>query len=693
MTSPAATAGARPESLESSSSQPFLVQEPSPRKPWFSNQVAMFEPVGPRRSSEGSTAMITQTSQSPQQSHLGHVSHSKSTPNMAELGNCPSTTSMRGTSMWNNQSTSYNPTPRITPSPITESPDEDVFPQPSESTSSQHKGKAKATDFPSPDIIDEINARIPQLSIRQGSFSSESPLTTSRRNSSAFTTPNNDVGRQKSYTGAALNTVPFSGEVEQSITPTPQDKARAEKRRLVDLIKSGVLTPDDDRSSHMAVVPRQRDQNTSNAVQFTPTFVDLAYHVSTTESTDFFEHLQKSGGQLSLNDAFNLIPFVEKARMAKPKNWGVIRITNIPYGTTKPEIVAFVGRNARLVQQPQGSPWFAIHIIMERSTAKTMDCYVEFETHKDADHAVDRFKRQCANHRHPRIGDRHVDVTISSQAALMKEVFPRAKCVRWEGQDPHIYESTEPYNSGFKGFTTSEEMVVTIKHAETPQRSPFSHKCYQRTYESMITLLYKFPWWSVQNYTLGERDRLHHATVTLIKALYSHRFRHVPTNPQQLTLQLHQELVFAGLNCPGFSERQKYMILKTAVSHYEEAPGRDTWWGLTQYAPTWIFQTLGRREGVGEDMLTYFVRLLFDASTSTDFLSLAEHRSAVLAIQQGRASPFGKCEPEFDNDFDHTTMADAAHIEWATIESFLRRICPASRRSSGTSVAGLLPDH
>ena len=142
--------------------------------------------------------------------------------------------------------------------------------------------------------------------------------------------------------------------------------------------------------------------------------------------------------------------------------------------------MAFLGRNARLVQQPQGSPWYAIHIIMERSTAKTMDCFVEFETQKDADHAVDRFKRQCLTHRHPRIGDRHVDMTESSQAALMKELFPRAKCVRWEGQDPHPYETTEPYNSGFKGFTNSEEMVMTVKHAEVPQRvciSPMiSHK-------------------------------------------------------------------------------------------------------------------------------------------------------------------------------------------------------------------------
>ena len=119
----------------------------------------------------------------------------------------------------------------------------------------------------------------------------------------------------------------------------------------------------------------------------------------------------------------------------------------------------------------------------------------------------------------------------------------------------------------------------------------------------LIFFLLQFPWWSVENYTLGERDRILYATVSLVKALQSHRFRHNPTNPQQLTPQLHQELVFAALNCPGFSESQKYAVIKTAVNHREEAPGRDTWWGLSQFAPGWVFRTLGRKEGVGEDML------------------------------------------------------------------------------------------
>ncbi|KAK5006509.1 hypothetical protein LTR28_006413, partial [Elasticomyces elasticus] len=88
----------------------------------------------------------------------------------------------------------------------------------------------------------------------------------------------------------------------------------------------------------------------------------------------FFEKLAQ-GHRPTLEEAIEHVPFQELCRYAKPVSWGVIKVMNIPYGTTKNEIVAAVGRNARLVSQPPGSPYYAIHIIMERSTGKTMDCY------------------------------------------------------------------------------------------------------------------------------------------------------------------------------------------------------------------------------------------------------------------------------------------------------------------------------
>lgn len=88
----------------------------------------------------------------------------------------------------------------------------------------------------------------------------------------------------------------------------------------------------------------------------------------------------------------------------------------------------------------------------------------------------------------------------------------------------------------------------------------------------------------------------------------------------------------------------------------------------------------------------YYVDLLYQASTSTDFVSFAEHRSAVGAPQSQQLSPFGKCKPLFEHDADHTTMAEAAHSEWAAFGHLLHRILTTSRRPSDSSDAGLITE-
>lgn len=97
---------------------------------------------------------------------------------------------------------------------------------------------------------------------------------------------------------------------------------------------------------------------------------------------------------------------------------------------------------------------------MERVTTKTNDAYVEFMGMQAASNAVEKHHKTIANGRLSRLGDRPIEVELSSQAALMADLFPRAKGVRWEGPVPIILEDhpTEPWNS-FKGFVTYEEMV------------------------------------------------------------------------------------------------------------------------------------------------------------------------------------------------------------------------------------------
>ncbi len=113
-----------------------------------------------------------------------------------------------------------------------------------------------------------------------------------------------------------------------------------------------------------------------------------------------------------------------------------------------------------------------IHIIMERSTSKTMDCYVEMKTHGAA---VEQFRRHWDNvtggsNRPPRIGHRLINVDVVTEDELMKDLFPRAKCVRWENGRPIIMENDDPYSTGFTGYFTNEEMVGLVRHAEHPNR-------------------------------------------------------------------------------------------------------------------------------------------------------------------------------------------------------------------------------
>ena len=127
----------------------------------------------------------------------------------------------------------------------------------------------------------------------------------------------------------------------------------------------------------------------------------------------------------------------------------------------------FLGRDAKTLKTELGCP---VHIIMERSTAKTMDCYVEFMTLTDAVNAVKWANRGFESGRTPRLGSRHVQVELSSQDALLHDLFPRAKCVVWSDGLPQVLENIDPYSTGFQGFFTSEEIYGMIRHAETPHR-------------------------------------------------------------------------------------------------------------------------------------------------------------------------------------------------------------------------------
>lgn len=95
---------------------------------------------------------------------------------------------------------------------------------------------------------------------------------------------------------------------------------------------------------------------------------------------------------------------------------------------------------------------------------------MEFMTQGDAEAAVTRINRTYENGRIPRLGSRHVDVEVSSQDELLKDLFPRAKQIVWKNGVPHLGPNDDPYSTGFQGFFTHEEIFLLIRHAENPQR-------------------------------------------------------------------------------------------------------------------------------------------------------------------------------------------------------------------------------
>ncbi|KAI4201844.1 MAG: hypothetical protein LQ348_001589 [Seirophora lacunosa] len=318
---------------------------------------------------------------------------------------------------------------------------------------------------------------------------------------------------------------------------------------------------------------------------------DMYPHANAEGTSVRLQELQRQGPIYAVAASPENLPFVETARLAKPAEWGVLRIGNIPYSLTKQEVLGFLGRNAKILTSDIGVP---IHIIMDRTNGKTMDCYVEFFSHGDAQAA---FNKCLLRGSQLRLGDRVVDVSMSTQDELLKEMFPKAKNVTWNHGRPIVRESNDPYNSGFKAFVTNEELLQLVGYAEKP------HRCLQRPYESMISLLSKFPWFAVDRYTLRTRDEIYRQTLRLIALLVDQLRRGHEAYLPHLSESLLSELLYAGLNAPAFSEQQRWQLCQAGGPVGERIR-------MSPLAPYWPFDVLGRKAGVDEDVVREYAKYL-----------------------------------------------------------------------------------
>ncbi|KAJ5342165.1 Nucleotide-binding alpha-beta plait [Penicillium brevicompactum] len=300
-----------------------------------------------------------------------------------------------------------------------------------------------------------------------------------------------------------------------------------------------------------------------------------------------------------------------------PCRAGVLMITNIPFTVTRQEVNSFLGRGNQPIGDRDGPH---IHVIMERSTGKTMDCFVEYVSDADAEKACARLNRNYDLGSAPRMGNRHVDVEMSSPEQLMKALFPLTKCVEWNDGSPVEEENNDHWSTGFDGFLTDEELFCLVRHAEQPHRSAFASKIPQRCYESFISTLWKFPWHATHMYTVYQRNKLFHTLVTMIRILVERMQRQ---NTVGLDYRLLCELTGAGIACPAFNPRMKFCIAFTSEDQAIINTLSKDW---CIYFP---FDTLSYATGCSAMDLQFFAYLMskgiFPTPRSTDHKNIPTH--------------------------------------------------------------------
>ncbi|OAQ60636.1 RNA recognition, RNP-1 [Pochonia chlamydosporia 170] len=362
-------------------------------------------------------------------------------------------------------------------------------------------------------------------------------------------------------------------------------------------------------------------------------------------------------------------PFIEGARQAVATNYGVVKLKNIPFATRRSEVIAFLGRNSKILNDSDEP----VHIIMERVTSKTMDAYVEFVSLDDANKAVEKHHNHLVNGRVSRLGDRPVEVELSSQESLMKDLFPLAKGIAWNGVSPQFkpFNAKEPWEN-FKGFVSEEEMIMLVKHVEVPHRSPFSKDCPQRPYECLISTLKKFPWYVTDRITISQRQAIFKATCELARLLS--RSIHKQDDPVNLTTQLYRRLVTTAMKCPGFTPLMKDDIACLAgLSEMDERR-----YNQPRFANSWRHQySIAPKPGMPLDVLEWYIAVIRE-QTERDMLTRHHANRTVLQEKSQETDMYwgyfwAELGYMFGPAFDQMTLSQAAQAEFTAVERILAR--------------------
>ncbi|KAG5925887.1 hypothetical protein E4U42_003842 [Claviceps africana] len=377
-------------------------------------------------------------------------------------------------------------------------------------------------------------------------------------------------------------------------------------------------------------------------------------------------------------------PFLEGARQSVAVNYGVVKLRNIPFDTKRSEVIAFLGRNAKILNDADEP----VHIIMERVTSKTMDVYIEFLSLEDANKAVEKHQQHALSGRASRVGDRPVDVELSSQESLMRDLFPLARGVVWDGVTPKFkpFDHDQPWEN-FKGFVSEEEMVMLVKHVEVPSRSPFSKNCPQRPYECLISTLKKFPWYATDRITISQRRATFAVTCEMLRLLA--RSIEKKDDVVNLNKQLFSRLIGAAMKCPGFTPLMKDDI--AFLAGLSETEQRE--FNQPRFASSWRHQySISPKPGIPCDVLEWYIAVIRE-QTQLEMV-WQPHSERTILQEKGNETDiywgyfWAEVGYSFGTAFDQMTLAQAAHAEFSAVERILARALDSPVKSSACLLAG-----
>lgn len=137
----------------------------------------------------------------------------------------------------------------------------------------------------------------------------------------------------------------------------------------------------------------------------------------------------------------------------------------IPYTVTRSEIMQLCGRRAPYIPMNE----CPVHITIDRTAGRTLDCFVEFRSENDAREVLQRMMK--ISHGDLRMGSSRLHVTLSNQNALLKAIFPKSKSVdKVLGYSLGGSSRNARSSGGFDGFITDEELTCLVRFANDAER-------------------------------------------------------------------------------------------------------------------------------------------------------------------------------------------------------------------------------